>query len=1087
MASSATDRDALNREEAESKNKNSSEEHGETKGYQQNASLTEDGKDADKKEKKSSKIKKIWDKLALDVPTLLMMGKAALPPTIALAMEQADDVAQTFTTLGYLVAIISILGFCIMPRAKFIQTMVMNIIGTCVGAAVAMLMVWSAVKAREHTTVPGAPAERYNSSQSVVLGVWLFFQIYVVNALKAKFPQLAFPSILYAIQVNIAATNGFLFRTVPQCEMFIKRLLEAFLTGFALATGVSLFIIPVTCRKVVSKEITGYITLLRGALGAHKNYIHSLESTDMFGQTYVPEEEDKTKNKKDKDKKPKVKPEIAAIKKMIGALEVLHGKLAADLPFAKREVAYGKLSPDDFQTMFKQLRLIFLPVLGLGSVMDLFERGAEINHWDGEVTEYDEEVRKRTISEWNELFKFLREPLDNIFQALDDGLAHILIRLQFVKPPKKKKGQSQEDAEAKGDQIKPGDKGFAEHFEKQAAIFFSTKEPTLRHWVESKGIKLSKDYFSCSDTIDEETLKLLPSITTRKRDQRQLYTVLYVMFLLNAISRATLDFVKFADEHDQATAKSKLIWPGARRFKKWIKSIFHSQDSNQDDETTIAGFDRNNTTVYMGEAYKSKKDPEHLPPSNAWEKFGNLVRYIAHFLRSDESAFGFRAACATMSIAIIAFLRPTQTFFVEQRLVWALIMVAISMTPTAGQSIFQFVLRIAGTAIAMIVAWLIWYIPGQHTAGIIVFLWVFVALGFYVPLKRLDLVIAGIISVVTATMIVGYELQVRKIGVQAAVATTGQPAYPIYELGPYRLATVAGGLAVAFFWTIFPYPITEHSALRQKLGGALYLSANFYSIMHEQVMARIRGDAGDEENDKESPGYALIKARNKVFAKQMLTLQGLKLHSSFVRWEFPLGGKFPVEQYEKIIELVSNIVNYTSLLGYASQPFTQPSFNVSTLPDTSSPLSPTTEKMFPKQASAQWIHDFRRVLSEAKVTSHEITSLLAMLSSSITNGQPLPPYLHAPPGYQLGERMDAVDHDILSLRHVAEPGYAAFAVMAISTRCINMDIEKLLVAVKKLVGELDFSFHVVSTQASSPTSSSETLIKKSSRRSRKQD
>lgn len=162
-------------------------------------------------------------------------------------------------------------------------------------------------------------------------------------------------------------------------------------------------------------------------------------------------------------------------------------------------------------------------------------------------------------------------------------------------------------------------------------------------------------------------------------------------------------------------------------------------------------------------------------------------------------------------------------------------------------------------------------------------------------------------------MIVGYELQVRKIGVTAATATTGQPAYPIYELGPYRLATVVGGLAVAFFWTIFPYPITEHSALRQKLGGALYLSANLYSIMHEQVMARIRGDAGDEENDKESPGYALNKARNKVFAKQMLTLQGLKMHAEFVKWEFPLGGKFPRKEYEDIISQVTKSVKSYSI------------------------------------------------------------------------------------------------------------------------------------------------------------------------------
>ena len=68
-----------------------------------------------------------------------------------------------------------------------------------------------------------------------------------------------------------------------------------------------------------------------------------------------------------------------------------------------------------------------------------------------------------------------------------------------------------------------------------------------------------------------------------------------------------------------------------------------------------------------------------------------------------------------------------------------------------------------------------------------------------------------------------------------------------------------------------------------------------------------------------------------------------------------------------------------------------------------------------------------------------------------------------------------MDHDILSLRHIAEPGYAAFAVMAISTRCINMDLQRLLEGVRKLVGELDFSFHVVSTEGSS--GSEETLVK----------
>jgi hypothetical protein len=139
-------------------------------------------------------------------------------------------------------------------------------------------------------------------------------------------------------------------------------------------------------------------------------------------------------------------------------------------------------------------------------------------------------------------------------------------------------------------------------------------------------------------------------------------------------------------------------------------------------------------------------------------------------------------------------------------------------------------------------------------------------------------------------------------------------------------------------------------------------------------------------------------------------------------------------------------------------------------------LSPTS----PFTASPQWFADFRRLTTSTNITSHEITSLLALLSSSISSGQPLPPYLSSPTGYQLSQQLEHVDHDILSLRHIAEPGYAAFAVMAISTRCIHMDLQRLLEGVKRLVGELDFSFHVVSTNGGDGKGSEETLVKSKS-------
>ena len=95
-------------------------------------------------------------------------------------------------------------------------------------------------------------------------------------------------------------------------------------------------------------------------------------------------------------------------------------------------------------------------------------------------------------------------------------------------------------------------------------------------------------------------------------------------------------------------------------------------------------------------------------------------------------------------------------------------------------------------------------------------------------------------------------------------------------------------------------------------------------------------------------------------------------------------------------------------------------------------------------SQTEWFNGFRRLMGSINITSHEITSMLSLLSASITSGQPLPPYLTTPQPYQLSGKLEALDYDILSVRHITEPGYAAFAVMQISTRCIVGDLEKLL-------------------------------------------
>ena len=111
----------------------------------------------------------------------------------------------------------------------------------------------------------------------------------------------------------------------------------------------------------------------------------------------------------------------------------------------------------------------------------------------------------------------------------------------------------------------------------------------------------------------------------------------------------------------------------------------------------------------------------------------------------------------------------------------------------------------------------------------------------------------------------------------------------------------------------------------------------------------------------------------------------------------------------------------------------------------------------------EWLRSFRALVADTNVTSQAITTLLTLMSASVANGQPLPPYLRVPEPFRWTEELDGMDRDLLSVRHIAEPGYATFSVTQLGVKCVIDDLKVLLGDVRGLVGELDWAFHVVST------------------------
>lgn len=500
-------------------------------------------------QKKASLLTRLWQKSGLNIGMLATMFKGALAPTIAIALYQSTSFADHYSTLGYLVAVMSILSFGIMPRAKFVQTMLFNIIGICIGFCITLLSIFCSVQARAHTSPPlstgpksssggpspGASVAPYNSSASAVCAVWLFFNIYISNTLRASRPQLQFPVIMYSIFANVASTYAPQFATMAQGITFSRRLIEAFLTGFAIAIGVSFLVFPLTSRTVVLKTMTGYIKALSGALKAQSNYLQSLEDRNAFG--YPPQLEDQARPGKEESPRPhdpeafslESTPEAKALKAAVAIVAEMYGKISGDLAFAKRETAYGKLDASDLSDLVKLMRQVMLPIIGMSSVADIFSRVAKRQGWCTHADDASErlgrpdEVKNMEKEQWSEIMRTLHHPFEVLTGWMNQGLQHVLFTLELEKNPTKQTNNAHSpDLEANGDAIEPGDKHFADVLSTKIDQFYEQRKVTLDTWCRQKGMDLQHQGPQHSGSGSGM------AITDHQRHQRQLYLILYV-------------------------------------------------------------------------------------------------------------------------------------------------------------------------------------------------------------------------------------------------------------------------------------------------------------------------------------------------------------------------------------------------------------------------------------------------------------------------------------------------------------------------------------------------------------------------------
>lgn len=238
---------------------------------------------------------------------------------------------------------------------------------------------------------------------------------------------------------------------------------------------------------------------------------------------------------------------------------------------------------------------------------------------------------------------------------------------------------------------------------------------------------------------------------------------------------------------------------------------------------------------------------------------------------------------------------------------------------SAGQSGVSYFLRILGSFAALIICYAVWYIPNGNVAcvltlplsqtrliidrGVIVVMWFVAFLQMYFLLRWPKYIIGWLVVFITEVLTIGYELQVRKIGVEAA-KSGGIYVFPPYYVAASRVACVLWGTCASIIFTYLPYPITARGLLRSQISINMGLLANYHAVVHSTIKARLRGtESGAAE--EHSRGLSLPHVRKAMFNKSMFLNAQISHNIYLQKYEPSLGGRFPVAVFQNVASQLS--------------------------------------------------------------------------------------------------------------------------------------------------------------------------------------
>ncbi|KAL9557127.1 hypothetical protein MBANPS3_001545 [Mucor bainieri] len=916
--------------------------------------------------------------------------KAKIPPV---------PLMRAIVKASFAVLIALIIAFVDTTRNAIGQGIILVPIGTILHFPIRPLGMYLGNLARD----PAIPTPVQPNS-SAVLAVFMFIGVFGLTYVRNKFAQGTVP--------NALIPEAFALTQAAVTPGFQPTIVYTFLIPIALSSGIAL---AVDVLIWPDDSITKYMSILNVSLKEYNSFFQ--EHSNAFLSTTT------------------TTPEAMTLPSLHARLQGIILKLIDCKREVQREILFNRLAHDDINSITRLIKDMRSPLHGLGlSVLTKAERLDQVKqpYFAAAVADDQSEHKKQFLLGLEELRKVSQELTDTCVMTLGECNERLM---RFSGKPRSLMSTL----------LWPFPRIFISDYYKSKKAIQQEEQQHTR--IQSLSERLDQVIYKY-EVESKKTSHIFIEPGADKFEERfnGLLQIIY-LFQYNLMEHALqLRSLVACVERIEATRTSRRLWLPHLKLRKWFRSLSVSANLGGQVGTATSGPEIGGTGAgndltlshtmtrpdnverddelelvcrrnRHGKAYP--RDPDVNPPETAFERFFYRVHHVVNWAKSVDAVFAFKTSAGFTLLSLPAFLASSATWFFAWRGQWATITLMLWMFPMAGMFFFTqvytfekaVILRVLGTVLGGVAGIIVWEITRGNPYGLAVLMFFVMMPLYYVFFTSQIMNIVAIMTQITLILVVIMEY---------TYVVSGAATYDSVEVvAGKRMLLVIIGVAAAAVLAVFPKAVTGRVELRKRISRTIHDLSKLYGILVGDILAAKGTDSAPTEGQRKAFRKLVLGIRRQIADEQT--------YLKITKLEPPLRGKFPVEEYTRLVEKVDNMADLLQGMAFAS-----------------------------RSIDKAWKRKLVRVIEEERMEYlASILSIMKLLSATLASKMALPPFMLSPTELRLRlarKMSQAITRYPENLDNDTFPNYCAFAVNSFK---FSGELAEAMECIENLVGVED--------------------------------